>query len=486
MTNLNSLRDFATRSLIFYLWAHVPIVFAIALVLGVEAMAPTALTALAAGASTLCWRFSASGEPTARYSIGLSVMTVVAIILFVFQGHPWQVDMHMYFFAAMAITAVFCDWRVLALSAAAVAGHHLILNFAMPAAVFPGGTDTMRVLVHAVILIIETGALIWITAKLNAALSQAEAAVAEAQAAEAETARLSRERLEAQAKADQTAAETRDALAGELLETIGAAVDRTGANTDSIEGSVTQLLEVVGVANTESVTAADQTDRANANVQTISAAAEEMAASINEISDQAQTVERAARDAVAAADESGQTAQGLADAANKINEVTELIRGIADQTNLLALNATIEAARAGEAGKGFAVVANEVKALATQTGKATDGIATQIAQMQTLTRDSVSAIGGMRDKIAALTESAAAIASAIEEQSASVHEITHSTTMAAQEAHGAANSVASVKDVARNAEGAGSAVSAALTDLRDQVAGLRGEIDSFVESIRAA
>jgi len=65
------------------------------------------------------------------------------------------------------------------------------------------------------------------------------------------------------------------------------------------------------------------------------------------------------------------TVKGLADAANRIGEVVQLINDIASQTNLLALNATIEAARAGDAGRGFAVVASEVKSLATQTARGT-------------------------------------------------------------------------------------------------------------------
>ena len=93
-------------------------------------------------------------------------------------------------------------------------------------------------------------------------------------------------------------------------------------------------------------------------MQTVAAAAEELSASISEITQRvgqaAQIADKAANDG----QRTNETVQGLAVAAHKIGEVIGLINDIASQTNLLALNATIEAARAGEAGKGFAVVAS--------------------------------------------------------------------------------------------------------------------------------
>jgi methyl-accepting chemotaxis protein len=69
------------------------------------------------------------------------------------------------------------------------------------------------------------------------------------------------------------------------------------------------------------------------------------------------------------------------EAISKINEMVELITGIASQTNLLSLNASIEAARAGEAGRGFAVVASEIKALAEQSDVSANQIKDIVAEI---------------------------------------------------------------------------------------------------------
>lgn len=72
----------------------------------------------------------------------------------------------------------------------------------------------------------------------------------------------------------------------------------------------------------------------------------------------------------------------LKDRVDKIENVVTLVNDIADQTNLLALNASIEAARAGEHGKGFAVVAQEVRKLAENTVNALASVSENVQHLK--------------------------------------------------------------------------------------------------------
>lgn len=57
------------------------------------------------------------------------------------------------------MTAGWCDWRAIIAAATVTALHHLLLNFTIPFAMFPEGADFLRVVLHAVVVISEVGAL---------------------------------------------------------------------------------------------------------------------------------------------------------------------------------------------------------------------------------------------------------------------------------------------------------------------------------------
>jgi methyl-accepting chemotaxis protein len=176
----------------------------------------------------------------------------------------------------------------------------------------------------------------------------------------------------------------------------------------------------------------------------------------------------------------------LADHANRISIVINLIQTIASQTNLLALNATIEAARAGEAGKGFAVVASEVKNLANQTAKATDEIRFQIANMQQVTTSAVGAIRKIGHTIGEINQVTTAIAAAIKEQGAATDEIAQNIKHAVGRTSEVSSNVAGVSVASSEARVAAREVLDASGVLRREAGILRDEIDEFLASIRAA
>jgi methyl-accepting chemotaxis protein len=229
--------------------------------------------------------------------------------------------------------------------------------------------------------------------------------------------------------------------------------------------------------------AMDTSNDAVDSVDVAASVAHGLSKSIAQINHQLVRASDVVREAAVEAQSTNQDIAGLAQAAQKIDDVVKLIQSVAGQTNLLALNATIEAARAGTAGKGFAVVAAEVKALAVQTAKATDDIAAQIAAVQGSTRSAVRAIGSITTRMDEIQQFTGAIAAAVEQQHASTSEISNNVAAAATGAKSVASVLRRVTGAITDMHSSADTVLAASQAVEKAADSLRGSIDGFLRKV---
>ncbi|MFC7552345.1 response regulator [Pseudoroseomonas wenyumeiae] len=170
MVELEKLRVGFARFLVLFLWAHVPLVVLVAQGVGRPPVAPALFAGALAGALHLTWLRHGAAPPT-RYISAVALMAQPALLLYLLSGHPWQMDMHMYFFAGLALLIGWCDWRVVVVAAGAVALHHLTFNLLLPAAIFPGDAGLERVYLHAGIVVLQTAVLVWLSNTLASSFS---------------------------------------------------------------------------------------------------------------------------------------------------------------------------------------------------------------------------------------------------------------------------------------------------------------------------
>ncbi|KQT09827.1 hypothetical protein ASG40_08750 [Methylobacterium sp. Leaf399] len=485
---LHRIRSSAGLAMIGFLWANA------VLVVGANVWRETfaapglagASLALAAVPTWLAYRTPA--DPRTRIVTSMALAALVAVLVAVFQpagGAPTiQGDLHMYFFACLAITAAFVDWKALVAFSTVVAVHHLGLSLLMPSLVFPNGGGLDRVAVHAVILVAQTAVLAWLVFQVQAGLAAGDALVRtrgekdEADALRAQAQALARKEEVRAASVEGRVRAFQGAVAG-VVAAIEAALGRMGASTAA-------MVEVAGRTAADTDGATDSSRRAGQNVSRVASTCGGLTAAAEEIAQHLAATNAVTRAAGEEARQTGETVAKLMASVERIGSVITTIRSVAEQTNLLALNATIEAARAGEAGRGFAVVAAEVKELAGQTARSTEEIAAQIRDVQGATEQSVAFMRAFATRIGDVERTAGAMVEAIDRQRAATRAMGTDIEAALDDARAATTQVTAVSQALGTTEAAIGDVQGSADAVHRQVEILREVTAGFVRDLDAA
>lgn len=377
-----------------------------------------------------------------RTALALTAVCFPGLFLYLMNGHLWQMDMHMYFFAMLAGLTVLCDRRALIAAAGLIAVHHLALSVLAPDWVFAGGGDIPRVLLHAVIVVLQTGMLLWIVGQLtefvNGKAEEAQRSVAlrveadvargEAEAslkalkiaqAEAEHHRVAEEAMRRAAEA----ADRRRLVADALEARLGAIVSDLNSMGVQLASSKEELVRLLSGAALRSEQLCKSHRRAEQEVRAVVADTGALVSSIHAVGANSGQARDTAREAASATQQLEPEIKVLGSTVDAASQILGIISQVAAQSHMLSFNAAIEAARQSGDGSGFLIVANEMKLLSSQTADATRQIERHLADIRAATASVSSAISDATGKVHSIDTSTAGIADAVSHQIRATTEI---------------------------------------------------------------
>lgn len=292
-----------------------------------------------------------------------------------------------------------------------------------------------------------------------------------------------------------------------LIHQVGLNAEQVAASSEQLSASAEETTHATEYISNIMQDVTEGMNKQVISVQEASQTIDEMSIGIQLIAKNASNVSSTAIDATEKASEGGEVLQratsqmnsinetvnglalvikGLDERSTEIDQIIEVITGIAAQTNLLALNAAIEAARAGENGRGFAVVADEVRKLAEQSALSAQQISQLISKIQEETGKAVHSIEEATNEVVSgigivntAGESFKYIEDTINEVTTQIQEVSSAVEQMAAGSEQMSHSMRAIADVSANTS---SSTQNANTSVEEQLASME-EISSSTNAL---